>query len=213
MKFLIGIDEAGRGPLAGPVAVAAVMVPKYFDWRQVEGARDSKQMSQQARERVYRRMRALERLGALRTAVSFSPASVIDSHGIAHAIRSALEQSMAKLNADPAECDVRLDGLLSAPAQFGVQRTIVGGDDSEPVISLASIAAKVRRDRFMVRLARAHPAYGFEQHKGYGTVMHREAIRREGFCSEHRTTFCTRLFGIEPEPEIFAALQSDEISV
>ena len=86
-----------------------------------------------------------------------------------------------------------LDGSLHAPKEFTNQKTIIRGDQSEPVISLASIAAKVLRDRLMVRLAKKYPLYSFDIHKGYGTLAHRRAIKKEGFCELHRVTFCTRL--------------------
>lgn len=187
------MDEAGRGPLAGPVAVGAVIVPINFDWRLVRGAKDSKQMTPVAREHMFARMRELERAGALRLAVSFSSANIIDRRGIVPAIHSALARCLIKLDARPHECEIRLDGNLTAPEQFENQRTIIRGDELETIISLASIAAKVQRDRLMVRCAKEHPKYGFDVHMGYGTLVHRTAIRKHGFCKLHRTTFCKNL--------------------
>lgn len=212
-KYLIGIDEAGRGPLAGPVSVGAVIVPFDFDFSIVKSVRDSKQMTPLSREEWFVKMQKMRRYGSFDFAVSFSSARMIDRHGIVPAIRSALTRCLIKLNARPEECEVRLDGNLKAPTYFLHQITIIRGDDSEPVISMASVAAKVMRDRLMTRLAKAYPAYGFERHKGYGTLEHRVLIKKAGLCPLHRTTFCTRIFGVEPEPEIAAALQSEEISV
>jgi ribonuclease HII len=192
-RWIIGIDEAGRGPLAGPVAVGAVVVPKKFDFGYLDGIRDSKQLTPAAREAWYRRLRALKRAGALDFAVSFSSETIIDSRGIVPAISSALSRALARLHVAPHACEVLLDGNLRAPSEYQMQKTIIHGDESEPLIALASIAAKVERDRRMVRLAREYPLYDFEVHKGYGTVSHRQKIEAHGFCELHRVTFCRRL--------------------
>lgn len=195
MKYLIGIDEAGRGPLAGPVAVGAVIVPHRFDWGLVTGARDSKQMTPASREALYATMTALRKAGKLNFAVAFCAASVIDGRGIVPAIQSALNRALQKVteNRSLYSCEVRLDGSLKAPSEFVHQTTIIRGDISEPVISLASIAAKVERDRLMERMAKRYPQYRFEVHKGYGTRDHRARIARYGFCRLHRMSFCTAL--------------------
>ena len=193
-KFLIGIDEAGRGPLAGPVAVGAVRVPSDFDWSLVTGAKDSKQMTPKSRDLLYKKMCALRKEGKMDFAVAFSSASVIDKRGIVPAVQSALDRALAKVSkVEPCHYEVLLDGGLHAPDEYIHQKTIIRGDQSEQVISLASIAAKVTRDRLMVRLAQKYPAYGFDIHKGYGTLAHRTAIKREGLCELHRTTFCTKI--------------------
>lgn len=213
MRYVVGVDEAGRGPLAGPVAVGAVLVEKTFDWRRIEGARDSKQMRPSARARMYERILKLQDEGALRVAVSFSSAQTIDRKGIVPAIRSALARTLVKLAAHPDECAVLLDGSLKAPPQYREQATIIRGDDLEPVISLASIVAKVRRDRLMERLSATYPAYRFHEHKGYGTRAHRELISTEGMCGLHRITFCTRIPGALPEGSAEETLQEGKISV
>ena len=193
-RFLIGIDEAGRGPLAGPVAVGAVKVPADFNWSLVEGAKDSKQMTSKSRDALYKKMCALRKEGKLDFAVAFSSASIIDKRGIVPAIQSALDRALAKITKVGAlYCEVLLDGGLHAPNEFKNQKTIIRGDQSQPAISLASIAAKVTRDRLMIRMAQKYPAYGFDIHKGYGTFVHRQAIKGGGVCELHRTTFCTKL--------------------
>jgi ribonuclease HII len=196
-KFLIGIDEAGRGPLAGPVAVGAAMVADDFDWALVVGATDSKKMTPKSRDRLYETMCTLRTEGKLYFAVAFSSSTYIDTYGIVPAIRSALDRTISELvKARPLQEDhvlVLLDGSLKAPERFKNQKTIIRGDLSEPVISLASIAAKVERDRLMMRLAAEYPVYGFEVHKGYGTLVHRTAIKNHGLSKLHRVTFCTRL--------------------
>jgi ribonuclease HII len=192
-KFLIGIDEAGRGPLAGPVAVGAVIVPYDFDFSLVADVRESKQLSAAARELWYARLRALKREGALDFAVSLSSAAVIDQRGIVPAVQSSLDRALRKIAKEAALCEVRLDGGLHAPEEFADQTTIIRGDESEPVIALASIAAKVTRDRLMMRMGLRYPGYSFEVHKGYGTLAHRRAIHASGLSEIHRASFCTRL--------------------
>ena len=200
MKYLIGIDEAGRGPLAGTVAVGAVVVRQDFDWSLTRGVRDSKKLTTRAREEWFSTIRALRRDGVLDFSVSFTSASLIDKRGIVPAIAIALRRCLQKLNVAPRDCQVLLDGNLYAPKEYVFQKTIIRGDDLEPIISLASVVAKVRRDRLMTRFAKRFPSYGFERHKGYGTLSHRDIIKRIGFCDLHRTTFCTRLLQKDQAP-------------
>ena len=193
MRYLIGIDEAGRGPLAGPVAVGAVMVPTDFDWSVLEGVRDSKKLSEKKREEFFARAVELEESQVLRFAVSTSSAAYIDTYGIVPAIKRALAEALSRLEAEPKDCRVLLDGSLRAPAEYIRQETIIRGDDTEPVISLASIMAKVTRDRLMKQISSKYPEYDFHVHKGYGTLAHRRIIATSGLCDLHRRTFCTRL--------------------
>lgn len=190
ISYLVGIDEAGRGPLAGPVSVGAVLVPVDFDWSTLARAKDSKQMTEKAREEVYAEMLRLKKQGEIRFVVALSSAHTIDTKGIVPAIRLALEGALSKLDVDPRLCRVLLDGGLKAPKEYLNQETIIKGDAKEKVIALASIAAKVLRDRHMVKEASGYPNYGFEVHKGYGTKKHAEAIREFGLCAIHRRSFC-----------------------
>jgi len=201
MKYIIGIDEAGRGPLAGPVSVGVVRLPVDSGTGQVYpelverviGAKDSKQMTPLARERLYESMCMLRTQGALDFAVAFSPADMIDREGIVPAVSSALSCALEGLRLDPDQCDVRLDGGLRAPEHFKNQTTIIRGDQTELAISLASIAAKVERDRIMCTLAEQFPEYKLEIHKGYGTALHRRLIKEIGLSPIHRVSFCTRI--------------------
>lgn len=186
---IIGIDEAGRGPLAGPVAVGVVRVPKRFSFSYFSVIRDSKQLSERQREAVFSEMRSLQKEGGIDFAVSMVRASVIDKVGIQKAVGLGIVRALSRLDPDPLVTQVLLDGLLRAPEIFPYQRTIVRGDQTEPSISLASIAAKVTRDRYMIKMAKRYPKYGFEQHKGYGTKFHRDALRRHGLCEIHRSSF------------------------
>lgn len=192
-KFLVGIDEAGRGPLAGPVAVGVVVVPVQFDFNLLEGVRDSKQMSGLGREIWFEKIRVFEEMHGLRHTVQFSSTRYIDEHGIVPAVRTAVARGLRALEVVPEHSELLLDGTLRAPQKFIYQKTIIRGDQTEPLISLASIAAKVRRDRLMHQHALRFPEYGFEVHKGYGTPAHREALNKHGLCDIHRKSFCKRV--------------------
>ena len=193
-KFIIGIDEVGRGPLAGPVAVCALAATPHM-LRHFRGIKDSKQLSEVQREEWLAIMKAIKmhKGDELRYAVSMVSAKEIDKKGIAPAIRKSLAASLKKLEIDPADCEVRLDGGLKAPAEYEKQKTIIKGDEKESVIAMASIAAKVTRDRLMVRLDNKFPGYGLAGHKGYGTAAHVSAIHRLGFSDIHRRSFCKNI--------------------
>jgi ribonuclease HII len=197
-QWVVGVDEVGRGPLAGPVTVCAFAV--RVDERaavdgalSVAGCGDSKQLSEFTRERVAEIARRAVARGAARLAVRSVSAVAIDRGGVSAAVRRAVALALAALEIDPALAEVRLDGALFAPRAYGNQRTIVRGDASDTWIGAASCVAKVHRDRLMERLGEAHPGYGFEIHAGYGTLAHRRAIRRLGLSPVHRRTFCSRI--------------------
>lgn len=203
VHFLIGIDEVGRGPLAGPVSVGAALVPVDFDWAQLPGVTDSKKLTEKKRERIYEQSCVLQADGKLFFAVVGESAAVIDEIGIVPAIRKALTQAIheviEKSQGNPRfplgveSVRVLLDGGLKAPEEFVHQETIIKGDAKESVIGLASIIAKVTRDREMVRLAPEYTGYGLEVHKGYGTVAHRRAITEHGMSAIHRRSFCKNI--------------------
>ena len=198
-RYIIGIDEAGRGPLAGPVAVGVAMVPVAFDWGLLPGVGDSKKVSPKNREAIFRRAAELFRSGRISFAVVMTSASRIDKVGIVPAIKQALEKALEKVvkikpTLSPRDFYIKLDGGLKAPKEFQNQETIIKGDAKELVIGLASIVAKVTRDRYMEKLAREtqYQAYDFGTHKGYGTKKHRESISLNGLSKEHRRSFCQR---------------------
>ena len=190
MKLLLGVDEAGRGPLAGPVAVGIVAVPARFNFNLLDGLRESKQMSELGREIWFEKLRVLEAKEGLKWSVQFSSALMIDRIGITRAVKRAVYKGVRILAPEAENARVLLDGLLYAPDQYE-QETIIRGDETEPIIALASVAAKVKRDRLMRKLALRYPEYGFEIHKGYGTKKHRNLIRILGLCDIHRKTYCT----------------------
>lgn len=200
--YIIGIDEAGRGPLAGPVAVGVALVPANFDWALLPGVGDSKSVSERRREHIYTAKEALPKKVGVVTYVAMKSAHDIDTRGIAVVIREAivegLEHVLRASKVRTEECLVLLDGGLRAPEQFS-QKTIIRGDATELAIGLASIMAKVTRDRYMVALSTqtAYQAYRFEKHKGYGTKEHRATIADFGVSDEHRVSFC-RNIAIKP---------------
>ncbi|MDO8565413.1 MAG: ribonuclease HII [bacterium] len=193
MRYVVGIDEAGRGPLAGPVAVGAVKVYKSDKFNKlVRGIKDSKQLTASERELWFALATEARRKGELDFKVSLVSEKIIDKHGIAYAIRVGIKRCLVGLNVTT-DSQIFLDGALKAPTEFKHQLTIIRGDEKIPIISLASICAKVIRDRKMVRLAKKFPKFGFEIHKGYGTLMHRKAIKKYGSTELHRKTFLKKL--------------------
>jgi len=175
-----GIDEAGRGPLAGPLVVAAVILDPA---RRINGIADSKQLTEAEREKLYGRI--VER--AIAWSVVVVEVEEIDRINIYQATMHGMRRALLGLSRVPEIALVdgnRLPPELPCPA-----RAIVGGDDSEPAIGAASILAKVTRDRLMCELDPRYPAYGFARHKGYSTPEHFEALRRHGPCEMHRRSF------------------------
>jgi len=194
-RFVVGVDEAGRGPLAGPVAVGAVAIredarAKRALKKAFPNVRDSKQLSSKKRDEWFSLIQQLAKAGHLSWAVSFSSAKTIDEKGITRAIASAIARSLRKLVANPKNISVLLDGGLKAPKEYAQQKTIVRGDATHLPIALASVCAKVLRDRRMERYALLYPVYAFEEHKGYGTKKHVRAIRKHGLSQIHRKSFC-----------------------
>lgn len=192
MARTVGIDEVGRGPIAGPVAVASFcMVKPQVLKKYIEkgvALRDSKKLSKKAREEWYAQMRQWQKVGACDFSVVMISAKQIDKMGIAQAIRTALARSLEDLELG-LRVQVLLDGGLRAPAEYKSQKTIIKGDEKEWAIALASVVAKVTRDTYMTRMARKYPQYGFDSHVGYGTKRHYEAVESHGLCDLHRRSF------------------------
>jgi ribonuclease HII len=149
---------------------------------------DSKKLTEKKREAIFLRLQEEMRAGNVSAVVYLASASKIDAEGIVPSVRGALYKGVRKLLPNPEEGKVYLDGSLKAPPEY-VQETIIGGDGLVPAIMLASVAAKVTRDRMMQKLALEYPLYGFEVHKGYGTKKHYELLREHGPCEIHRRTF------------------------
>ena len=193
----IGIDEVGRGPLAGPVAVGAVFINKKHQ-KQITKlfpvVKDSKKLSPKKRNEWLAKIKEAEKNGYLVTAVSFSSCISIDKKGLSQSIRDALSGALDKIESKNGKIDknktmILLDGGLHAPESYKNQKTIIKGDEKELAIALASIVAKVARDVLMIKLGKKFPLYGFEQHKGYGTRFHYEMIKKHGLTPHHRKSF------------------------
>jgi ribonuclease HII len=187
---LAGIDEAGRGPLAGPVVVAAVILDPA---RVIRGLDDSKQLSEGRRETLYERI--VER--ALAWHIVFVECARIDRINIFQATMQGMRE--AALGLEPDAEHILVDGNKLPPDLPCTAQAVIGGDALEPSIGAASILAKVARDRYMVDLDRRHPGYGFSRHKGYGVPEHLEALARLGPCPEHRRSFAPVRKLLEPD--------------
>jgi ribonuclease HII len=178
-ELIAGVDEAGRGPLAGPVLAAAVVLDPAAP---IGGLRDSKQLTASARERLA----CVIRERAFAWSIGWAEAGDIDRINILQATLLAMARAVAGLPAVPDH--VLVDGLHCPELPCSVQ-AVVGGDRRCPAISAASILAKVSRDARMIELDQRYPEYGFGRHKGYPTLEHREALRRHGPCPDHRRSF------------------------
>lgn len=193
MRYVLGVDEAGRGPLAGPVAVGVIGAPADLDLLSAfPGLNDSKQLSKKKREELFAILGGLQEKGIVRYSVTFGSHADIDRDGITRAVAEAAARGIRAIAPDPSDHKVFLDGLLHAPLEYE-QETVIHGDALIPAIMLASVAAKVTRDHLMIEMAGTYPGYGFEKHKGYGTAEHQAAIRKLGPCPVHRLTFLTRI--------------------
>ncbi len=177
---IVGVDEAGRGPLAGPVAVAAVVLDPA---RRIEGLGDSKVLTESAREALFPRIQAEARAWS----IVLVHAEEIDRLNILRATLEGMRRAVAALGIAP--CRVLVDGNRLPPGLGAPAEAIVKGDARIAAISAASILAKVARDRWMLDLHGAYPGYGFAAHKGYPTPDHLDALRRLGPCPAHRRSF------------------------
>jgi ribonuclease HII len=178
--YTAGVDEAGRGPLAGPVVVAAVILDPR---KPIDGLNDSKKLSEARREKLY----PLIVEQALAHCVIVIESEEIDRLNIFQATMAGMSRAVAGLT--PAAIEALIDGNKLPKDLPCPGRAIVGGDALEPAISAASILAKVSRDRLMVAMELQHPGYGFAVHKGYPTPTHLAALERLGPCSQHRRSF------------------------
>ncbi len=189
MKYKVGIDEVGRGPIAGPVAVGIFVYGKDFDEHEWQDVRDSKKHTELQRKKIYEYLIEKRAEGMVNFTVAMTEPSRIDKEGIMIAIQAALCTALKELGVHTKDAQLLLDGGLRAPQEFKNQETIVRGDSKERAISFASIVAKVERDALMQQLGEKHPEYGFERHKGYGTKAHFEAIKKHGLLPFHRRSF------------------------
>jgi len=182
-QVIAGVDEAGRGPLAGPVVASAVILPEQPDLGILSGLNDSKLMTAEKREKLFTRIHEV----AVSVGVGFSQAKEIDEINILEASRRAMERAVMKLNPHPDW--LLLDAITIEGFQFEHQQPIIRGDSLSLSIAAASVVAKVTRDRLMLEMDEKYPGYGFTKHKGYGTAAHLAALKKLGPCPEHRGTF------------------------
>lgn len=212
-SYIIGIDEVGRGPIAGPVAVCAfICKPDFFDSIEIDiPLRDSKKLTKNYREKWFEYLNDEKKKGNCDFAVSMVSAEWVDRVGIVRSIQKALDASLGKIitqnhknfsplypqagsdtsknSYDLALYRIFLDGGLKAPKEYINQETVTKGDELHPVISCASIVAKVSRDNIMANHAKDYPNYGFDKNSGYGTKAHYDAIKTYGQTTLHRKTF------------------------
>lgn len=184
-EVICGVDEAGRGPLAGPVCAAAVILPKHLD---IPGLTDSKKLTDKKRRELF----PLIQEQAVAYGIGLASQEEIDEINILQATFLAMERALAQLQVHP---DLALiDG--NREREFGLPvQTVVKGDSLSANIAAASVLAKVTRDDLMIELAQQYPQYGFEIHKGYGTKAHYEALRQYGASPIHRKSFLKRFYG------------------
>ncbi len=183
VKRLCGVDEAGRGPLAGPVCAAAVILPQNCE---IEGLNDSKKLTEKKREALFDLICA----AAVSYGIAFATVEEIEEYNILGATFMAMNRAVAML--DPVPELALIDGNRNTGIQIP-SRCIVGGDGKCADIAAASVLAKVTRDRYMRQMAELYPQYGFEKHKGYGTKAHYEAIRAYGPSPIHRPSFLRKM--------------------
>lgn len=200
-KHLIGIDEVGRGPLAGPVAVGIVVIPmENYQAILTSGLfyknKDSKKLTPKRREKTFELIADLKRQEKLNYGVFFESNLIIDQLGIATAIRRAIVKGLKNLKVDPADCRVLLDGGLKCPSEYSNQESLIRGDETELIISLASVVAKVTRDHKMEILAEDIPFYDLKNNKGYGTAKHITDLKKHGPSILHRKSFITKIIPI-----------------
>lgn len=189
MKYIVGIDEAGRGPLAGPVAIGIfVIAENKLKKLKLTGLKDSKKLSKQKREEWRREIIKMKKEGIADFAVVLVSEKHIDKNRIHNSIKFGIEKGIKKLKIGNKD-KIFLDGGLKLDNKFVFQKTVIKGDEKIPVISLASIMAKTERDRKMLGFAKKYSKYGFENHMGYGTRKHSENIRLFGTCPIHRKSF------------------------
>ena len=183
VRYIAGIDEVGRGPLAGPVVAAAVILPEDFD---VLGVNDSKKLSEKRREELFIKIKEK----AIAWAIGMADNRIIDEINILQATKQAMREAVGNLEVEPEH--LLIDAVKLEDVDIP-QTSIIKGDEKSLSVAAASILAKVTRDHMMVDYANEFPGYAFEKNKGYGTKAHYEGLRAQGLCPIHRKTFLKSL--------------------
>ena len=181
-RFIAGLDEVGRGALAGPVGAGAVILPADLDLSLLTGVRDSKELTPAQRESLAPQIKKV----ALAFGIGMLSSELVDEFGIVEATRRAMAQAIKKLGVSP---EFLLVDALKLPKIPLPQKAIIDGDKLSLSIACASIIAKVARDHLMINVEKKYPGYGFARHKGYGTPEHLDCLERFGPCPIHRRTF------------------------
>ena len=185
LQFVCGVDEAGRGPLAGPVCAAAVILPQHI---KIPGLNDSKKLTDKRR----RELMPIIKEKAIAYGIAFADEKEIDDINILQATFLAMERAVSALSVKPEI--LLIDGNREKDFKIPVE-TIVKGDSRSASIAAASVLAKVTRDDYLLQMAQQYPEYGFDIHKGYGTKAHYAAIEKHGPCPIHRITFLKKFYG------------------
>lgn len=192
---VLGVDEAGRGPLAGAVVAGAVIIPEYFS--ELDEINDSKKLTEKKREKLFEIIMEKCIVG-----IGISDEKEIDKVNILNATFSAMRKAISQVT-EKAEFDVVLvDGNHKIKGYMGKQEEVIKGDAKSLSIAAASIVAKVTRDRMMLEVAKEFPEYNFAKHKGYGTKLHREILLEKGPCKYHRKSFLKKILGDESQDKI-----------
>lgn len=181
-EYICGIDEAGRGPLCGPVVAAAVILPKD---KYIEGVNDSKKLSPKKREKLYDDIKK----EAISVGIGIVDVDIIEEINILNATKLAMIKAVKDLKIKPDYLLIDGNQLIDIDIE---KQTVVSGDAKSESIAAASIIAKVTRDRMLVNFDKLYPEYGFAKHKGYGTKIHIEAIKKYGLTPIHRKSFCKK---------------------
>ncbi len=184
-QLVCGVDEAGRGPLCGPVCAAAVILPVDCE---IEGINDSKKLSEKKREQLF----DIIKEKAVAYSIQMVDARTIDEINILQATFLAMRTAVESLEPKP---DIALIDGNGRPGLSIAEKTVIKGDAKSVSIAAASILAKVTRDRYMLAADKVYPEYSFAKHKGYGTKLHYKAIAEHGICPEHRRTFLKKILG------------------
>lgn len=192
---VLGVDEAGRGSLAGAVVAGAVIIPEYFS--ELDEINDSKKLTEKKREKLFEIIMEKCIVG-----IGISDEKEIDEVNILNATFSAMRKAISQVT-EKAEFDVVLvDGNHKIKGYMGKQEEVIKGDAKSLSIAAASIVAKVTRDRMMLEVAKEFPEYNFAKHKGYGTKLHREILLEKGPCKYHRKSFLKKILGDESQDKI-----------
>ena len=192
---VLGVDEAGRGPLAGAVVAGAVIIPEYFS--ELDEINDSKKLTEKKREKLFEIIMEKCIVG-----IGISDEKEIDEINILNATFSAMRKAISQVSGKAKFDVVLVDGNHKIKGYMGKQEEVIKGDAKSLSIAAASIVAKVTRDRMMLEVDKEFPEYNFAKHKGYGTKLHREILLEKGPCKYHRKSFLKKILGDESQDKI-----------